>query len=127
MGTVAARASLLLAFAASTAFVFLPTTTRVTATGPGSASPPVTTHRTLLEHEGSGVFVVLAVPVAVAALGAVAGAAHGTRLARGLSASLLWVFTALGAASVGLFYAPAALVMTVAACAPPFSGARTTK
>lgn len=129
MGMAAAWASLLLAFAASAAFVFLPTTTRVTETAPGPASPPVTTttHQTLLEHEGTSVLVVLAVPVAVAALGAVAGAAHGGGLARVFSAFLLWAFTALGAASVGLFYAPAALAMTVAACASRFSGAEATK
>ncbi len=110
-GTRASWASLALAVAASTGLLFVPTATTLTATPAGSSSAPVVTHESLLEHEGSGVLVVLALPVLLAAL----GAAPGRRRGRSLAAVLLWAFAAVGAASVGLLYAPAAVAMTVAA------------
>ena len=124
-GTVLAAASALLALAASTTFILLPTgtTTTATSTAPGSPSATVVTQHTLLEHEGPGVLFVLAVPVLVAAIGAVVPAGWWARPARTLLAFLLWAFAVLGAASVGLFYVPAAIAMTAAA----FSGAETPK
>jgi hypothetical protein len=125
LSTIAAGTSLALAVAASTALVLLPTTTSVstTSSSAGSPSPTTVTHQTLLQHEGSGVLVVLAVPVLVAALGAAVRAARGRRAARVFSAFLLCAFSVMGAASVGLFYAPAAVAMAAAA----FSGTETTK
>ena len=118
-GTFAAWASLGLAVAASAVLLFLPTTSRVTTRSSGSPSPPVVTHQTLLEHEGSSVLVVLAVPVLVAALGVLVGAGPGRLLLRVLAAFLLGVFSVLAAASIGLLYAPAALAMALAAAATP--------
>ena len=111
-------AALLLALAASTAFLVLPTTTRTTATSDsaGSPSPTIVTHHTLLEHEGSSVLLVLAVPVLVAALGTLVPAGPRARPVRAAAAFLLWAFAVLGAASVGLAYVPAAIAMTAAAC-----------
>jgi hypothetical protein len=122
-GRRAAWASLLLALVASSALLLVPFGTRVTATTAGSPSPPVVTHHSLLEHEGASVLPVLAVPALAAAL----GVAGSRRPVRALSAGLLWAFSVLGAMSIGLYYVPAAVVMTVAAWARPFSGAGTSE
>jgi hypothetical protein len=79
----------------------------------------VTSHESLLEHEGAGVVGVLAVPVAIA----LAGAAPGPRTARGRRLGAGWVLLAacaVGAASLGAFYLPAAVALVVA-------GAKTTR
>ena len=93
------------ALAASGTLVFLPTTTSASAsasTGGGAPPrPPVVTHGTLFEHEGSSAPVVLAIPVLVAALGLVVGAGPGPLLGRTLAAFLLGAFSFLGAASAG--------------------------
>lgn len=126
-GGVAAAVSLGVAVAASTALAVLPTGSKVVAVRPGETRTGAVTRESLLEHEGPSVLIVLAVPVLAAALGVVAGAGPGRRWARAVSAVVLWVFSVLGAMSIGIFYAPAAVAMTVAACAPRFSGAETTK
>ncbi|HEX2192032.1 MAG TPA: hypothetical protein VHH09_02475, partial [Acidimicrobiales bacterium] len=112
MGDTAAALSLTLAIGASAALALLPTGSKTVAV---RADEPVSevTHESLLEHEGGSVLVVLAVPVLAAALGAVTAPGH--RRARIVSAVLVWAFSILGAASIGLFYVPAALAMTVAA------------
>ena len=124
---IAAAVSLGLAVVASAALAVLPTGSKTVAVQAGEPTAPAVTRESLLEHEGASVLVVLALPVLAAAPGAVVGAAPRRRRVRAVSAGLLWAFTVLGAASVGLFYVPAALAMTVAACAPRFAGAGTTK
>lgn len=69
---------------------------------------------TLLESEGSGILVVLAIPVALAAasvLGVLTGRAWLTRAA----ALLLAIGVLLGAASIGLFFVPSAIAVAIAA------------
>ena len=116
-----------LAVAASAALAVLPTRSKVAAVRPGEPMGEVVARESLLEHEGPSVLGVLAVPVLAAAVGMAAGRGPDRRRARTVSAVLLWVFSVLGAMSIGVFYAPAAVAMTVAACAPRFSGAETTK
>jgi hypothetical protein len=125
-GYGAAAVSLTLAVGVSAALALLPMASKTVAVRPGEPMGEVT-HESLLEHEGATVLVVLAVPVLAAALGAVGGAGPRRRLARSVSAGLLWAFCLLGAMSIGSFYVPAALAMTVAARASRFSGPETTK
>jgi hypothetical protein len=120
---VAGAVSLGLAVAASAALAVLPTGSKVAAVRPGEPMGEVVTRESLLEHEGPSVLGVLAVPVLAAAVGVAAGRGPDQRRARTLSAVLLWVFSVLGAMSIGIFYVPAAAAMTVAACAPRFSRA----
>ncbi len=62
-------------------------------------------------NQGAWVLVVVAVPVLIA----LAGALIPARAARIISAVLLWAFCVLGLLSVGLFFVPSAVLMTVAA------------
>jgi hypothetical protein len=66
-------------------------------------------------EEGAWVLVVVSVPVLVALMAVVV---H-RRSARVASAVLLWVGCIMGLASVGIFFAPAAIIMTVAAAVAP--------
>jgi hypothetical protein len=70
-----------------------------------------TTSVSLVSYEGLWVLGLLAVPVTIAMM-AVLIPRRGVRVA---STALLWVFCVLGLASVGLFFVPAAVLMTVAA------------
>lgn len=65
--------------------------------------------------DGWWVVVVASVPVALSAVAALAR----SRAAWVIAAALLWGFCALGIASVGLFFVPAAILMTVAAVRGP--------
>jgi hypothetical protein len=68
----------------------------------------------LLQSQGPGVLVPLAIPVVLAAVGALA--VHGRRrVLMWTCVALLWAFSLLGAASIGLFYKPAALALLVVA------------
>ena len=69
----------------------------------------------LLEHEGASVLVPLLIPVAIAALGVIAGWLTRPRPFRIASAGLLLVFVVVGIISVGIFYLPSAIAMVVAA------------
>jgi len=66
-------------------------------------------------EEGAWVLVVVSVPVLVALIAAVV---H-RRPARVASAVLLWIGCIVGLASVGIFFVPAAILMTVAAAVAP--------
>ena len=74
-----------------------------------------TTHESLLEHEGAGVLVVLAVPVLLT-LVAVVVKRRPMRLGVGF---VLLAACILGAMSVGLFFLPAAVLILCAASASP--------
>jgi hypothetical protein len=69
----------------------------------------------LLEHEGASVLVPLLIPVAIAALGVVAGWLTRPRPFRIASAGLLLAFVIVGLLSIGIFYLPSAIAMVVAA------------
>lgn len=77
-------------------------------------------HFTLVEHEGLGVLVLLTAPVTVAAV-PFAFSPRRRRAARIVAATLLGAFVVLGAASIGMFFLPAAVFMTVAAALGPIS------
>jgi hypothetical protein len=72
-----------------------------------------TYHEALLDSEGPGLLVVLAVPALVAAIGALAPRRHAFA-ARLTAASLLFVGCALGIMSIGIFYVPALALMAFA-------------
>ena len=77
-----------------------------------SGSPPVisTTRQSVLEHEGRSVLLVLAVPVALAIIGAIEWSRHkrGLRIGAGV---LLAMGCLASAASIGMFYLPATVAL----------------
>lgn len=95
-----------LALAASITLLFLPVYSSTDADGVGSA--------TLLEMNGAGALVPLAIPVVLTAVIAlVRGRAAGVIAL--LCAMLLFAFTVLALFTVGTFFLPAALVAIIAA------------
>ena len=82
-------------------------------TSSSSAGTYSTGTQTLIEVNGRGVLITLGIPVAVAAL-ALVPIPSGRRVLTGISAFLLLGFVVLGAASIGMFYLPAALALLVA-------------
>jgi hypothetical protein len=70
-----------------------------------------TSHVSLFQTEGAWIFIVVSVPVLVALIPMVAR--H--RRARTASAVLLWIGCLVGMWSIGMFFIPAAIAMTVAA------------
>jgi hypothetical protein len=123
-GSFAARTSLVLALIATGAVLFLPLGMSVEAEPvvpgePAPASPPEVTDRTtLLQEEGPRIWALAAFPVLLAAIPVVGERfrprPRGLRI---LGAVFLWLFVAVGLASIGWFYAPSALAMTLAAVA----------
>ncbi len=69
---------------------------------------------TLLEEEGPGLLVVLAIPVVLALAGVIGAATQRAWLTTG-AAGVLVVGVLLGAASIGLFFVPAAIALLLAA------------
>ena len=65
----------------------------------------------LISSEGVWVLVVVAVPILIA----LAGALIPARAARIVSTALLWAFCVLGLLTIGIFFVPAAVLMTAAA------------
>jgi hypothetical protein len=93
----------------------------------GSAtSSGVTTEQTenasLIEENGSWVIGLLAVPVALAGLG-VLGTARRHRILAWSAAGVLVAFSLVTGFSIGLFYAPAAVALLVAAALNDSRGA----
>lgn len=72
---------------------------------------------TLLESEGKGVVVVLAVPVLLAGVAVTASRWRHARPVRLVAGGMLMVGCMLGAASIGLFYVPAAFGLLLAGAA----------
>ena len=94
-----AAAAFAWALGASVLLLFLP----VYESDPGGGA-------TLVDENGAGVIAVLAIPVAIAA----AGLALKGR-GRAVAAVLAGAFVVLGSFTVGLFYAPTAILLIVAA------------
>ena len=114
--------ALVLATAATAALLVVPFYTGVRATAvavPGQTAPPVpvvaTRTATLVEVNGPGVLVVLAIPIALPVLALAAGKSRFRRATHVVGALLLVGFCLLTGFSVGLFYVPTALAMVVAA------------
>ncbi len=116
-GAIAAVLSLAFSLVAAVALAVAPLGSQQEAvvSSPGStATAGRVEHVSLLQHEGASVLVPLAVPIAIAALGVVAGLFRRPRPVRAVAAGLLVVFVMLGAMSIGLFYLPSAVAMVVA-------------
>jgi hypothetical protein len=98
--------------------LFAPLTSRTTGVSmSGNGEPKTiewsTSHHTLLEQEGRGLLVVVAVPVVVGLVGAV-GRGATARPRRITAGWVLMVGSLLGAASIGSAVIPAALALLVA-------------
>jgi len=78
-----------------------------------------TSHDSLLDTNGTGVVVVLAVPVALIAIAVAAQGSSWRRRARCIAGGLLLVGSLLGAMSVGVPYLPAAVALLVAGLRTP--------
>jgi hypothetical protein len=93
-------------------WLFVPAgqSTSVSVSSDGTLVTESSTH-TLLENEGAGLLVVLAVPVAIAVVGVAAGRSTRARPIRSTCGGLLMVGCLLGAASIGLPYVPAAAAL----------------
>ena len=78
-----------------------------------------TSHDSLLDTNGTGVVVVLAVPVALIAIAVAAQGSSWRRRARCIAGGMLLVGSLLGAMSVGLPYLPAAVAVLVAGLRTP--------
>jgi hypothetical protein len=120
-GSLAARISLVLAVAAAVAVLFLPLgrSSTVGSVAPGEPAPLEEVRSTnLLAEEGPMVVALAAFPVLLAAIPLVGERFRpGSRGLRIVAAVFLWMFVAVGLASIGWFYLPSAIAMTFAAAA----------
>jgi hypothetical protein len=120
-GSLAARISLVLAVAAAVAVLFLPLgrSATVGSVAPGEPAPLEEVRSTnLLAEEGPMVVALAAFPVLLAAIPVVGERFRpGSRGLRIVAAVFLWMFVAVGLASIGWFYLPSAIAMTFAAVA----------
>lgn len=116
--TFFAKAAVLAAVVASVFLLLGPTVTSQSAQaigGPaGSEAVTSQSQRSLWQTQGGSAAIVLAIPVALTAVPLVSR----RRGLAGLAAGILGLFCLMGAASVGIFYLPAAVLLTMAA----FSG-----
>ena len=109
-------APLVLAVAATVALLVVPTGREASGGGsPAGVTASGTRSSTLVQSDGWTVLLPLAVPVLLAAAPTVLRRPRARRAALLAAGVLLPVFVILAAASIGLFYAPAALAMVVAA------------
>ena len=115
MGSVANRLAVAASVTAAIGAVvaaFAPTYTSCTST---AGSPgEICGHETSFAVNGAWVLVVVSVPVLVSLIPVLVR----RRPARIVSATLLWIGCALGMLSVGMFFVPAAILMTIAAAQP---------
>jgi hypothetical protein len=102
-----AAAAFAWALGASLLLLVLPVYSEQTADGSGHVTNG---SATLVQENGAGVIAVLAIPVAIAAAGL---ALHGR--GRAVAAGCAAAFVLLGGFTVGLFYAPTAILLIVAA------------
>jgi hypothetical protein len=121
-GSLAAKISLVLAVVAAFAVLFLPLGRSATVgpVAPGEPAPLEEEVRStnLLAEEGPMVVALAAFPVLLAAIPVVGERFRpGSRGLRVVAAVFLWMFVAVGLASIGWFYLPSAIAMTVAAVA----------
>lgn len=118
-GSLAARLSLILAALAAVVVLFLPLGRAVTEgpAGPGEPDRPAEERSTTLLHEeGPGAVALVAFPVLLAAIPGLGERFRpGSRGLRIVAAASLWLFVIAGLASIGWFFAPSAVAMTLAA------------
>lgn len=107
----AAAAALVVAFAPL--YEGCSATAQASSTSIGSVSEHVSCgHETALQVNGPWVLVIVAIPVLIALLPI---ALRFRRSSRIVSALVLWILCVLGALSIGVFFVPAAILMTIAA------------
>jgi hypothetical protein len=118
-GTLATRASLILAVVAAVAVLSLPLVqTAFVRRGSAGQEQQITRSTSLLEEEGPLAIALVAFPVVVAAIPMVGERLRpGSRALRVVAAVALWLFVLVGLASIGWFFAPSAIAMTLAALA----------
>lgn len=107
-------AALAVVITAAIALLVLPTSTSVTSSSDGSE---LTTSQTLLESMGPSVLLILAAPIAMAALPLFSRGRAWVALSIA-SAVLLWLFVILGLLTIGVFFLPGAILALIAACLP---------
>jgi hypothetical protein len=119
-----------LALVASVGLLLAPTGERqesscgATASGLGTASTDQpacvdsVSHVSLLQEEGIGVVLVLAIPVMVAGIALALQWTRWGRPAAVTAGTLLVAFSILGLASIGLFYLPSGIAMLLASSHP---------
>jgi hypothetical protein len=116
-------APLLLAVATAIVLLVVPTGRQESCfVGIGGETSCSSRSTTLPESDGWDVLAVLAIPVALAGAPLMLGSTRLRRPALVVSSLLLLAFAALGAASIGLFYLPAAAAMVIAAVLDARSG-----
>jgi hypothetical protein len=116
-------APLLLAVATAIVLLVVPTGRQESCfVGIGGETSCSSRSTTLPESDGWDVLAVLAIPVVLAGAPLMLGSTRLRRPALVVSSLLLLVFAALGAASIGLFYLPAAAAMVIAAVLDARSG-----
>jgi hypothetical protein len=109
-------APLLLAVATAIVLLVVPTGRQESCfVGIGGETSCSSRSTTLPESDGWDVLAVLAIPVVIAGAPLMLGSTRLRRPALVVSSVLLLAFAALGAASIGLFYLPAAAAMVIAA------------
>jgi hypothetical protein len=122
-GNLSARISLVLAVIGAAAVLFFPLGRSATVEPVAPGEPPAqeeTGSTNLLAEEGPMVVALAAFPVFLAAVPVVGDRFRpGSRGLRILAAVFLWLFVIAGLASIGWFYAPSAIAMTVAAARKP--------
>ncbi len=116
-------APLLLAVATAIVLLLVPTGRQESCfVGIGGETSCSSRSTTLPESDGWDVLAVLAIPVVLAGAPLMLGSTRLRRPALVVSSLLLLAFAALGAASIGLFYLPAAAAMVIAAVLDARSG-----
>jgi hypothetical protein len=116
-------APLLLAVATAIVLLVVPTGRQESCfVGIGGETSCSSRSTTLPESDGWDVLAVLAIPVVIAGAPLMLGSTRLRRPALVVSSVLLLAFAALGAASIGLFYLPAAAAMVIAAVLDARSG-----
>ena len=104
------------ALVAAAALLLVPMGTTATESSDGTST---TSTRTLLESEGGGIVVILLVPVAVTAVAVLAGRLTRPRPTRLVLAALMCAGCVLAMLSIGIFVAPAAITLLIAATRTP--------
>jgi hypothetical protein len=107
---------LLLAVVATVVLLVVPTGREESiSTGPSGVTIRSSRSTTLVQSDGLDVLVLLAIPVVLTGLPLVFRRPRWRRVALLAASVLLLVLVVLGAASIGLFYLPAAVAMVIAA------------
>jgi hypothetical protein len=108
-----ALASFLVAVLGALVAAFAPTGRMESTTSSGGAFVTHTSSISMFQTNGAWVLIVVSVPVLVSLVAVVLN----RRSARIVSTVLLWIGCVLGMFSVGMFFIPAAILMTIAASA----------